>query len=114
MIEEHRGEMIEAIAQAALTTVGVTSPAVRRAAYEWAGEFETNREALAGSLPPEVESFVDKIARRAYKVTDEDVQGLLETGWSEDALFELVIATATGAGAARLDIGLTALREARG
>jgi alkylhydroperoxidase family enzyme len=112
VIEERHRTRIDAVVEATLTTPGATRPSVRRAAHVRAGEFD-HPEALAGSLPPELFSLVDKIARHAFRVTDQDIRTLLEAGWSEDALFELIVATATGAGLARLNLGLAALPAAR-
>jgi alkylhydroperoxidase family enzyme len=52
------------------------------------------------------------VARHAYRVTDEDVAGLLSAGLSEEAVFEATIATAVGAGWARMEAVLRALRGA--
>lgn len=65
------------------------------------------------SLPAALSQFVDTIARRAFEVTDGDVAALRAAGYSEDAVFEILAATALGAGLGRLERGLTALREAR-
>jgi hypothetical protein len=111
IIVQERRERIEAIAEATLTAAGATTPMARHAAHSRA-RFENEPEGLAGSLPQGLCDLVDKIARHAYKVTDEDIERLLEAGWSEDELFELIVATATGAGLARLDLGLAALRDA--
>jgi len=50
------------------------------------------------------------VARHAYKVTDEDLAGLLRAGNTEDALFEVTVAAALGAALGRLERGLAALR----
>jgi alkylhydroperoxidase family enzyme len=54
-------------------------------------------------------SYVDKVVRHAYRVTDADVEALLRSGWSEAQVLELTIAAALGAGQRRLDAGLAAL-----
>jgi alkylhydroperoxidase family enzyme len=55
-------------------------------------------------------SFIDTVARHAYKVTDADVAGLKEAGYSDDAIFEITVAAAVGAAMHRLDRGMAALR----
>ena len=55
-------------------------------------------------------AYVDKVARHAYKVTDEDVSQLQHAGHSDDALFEVTISAALGAALGRLERGLAALR----
>jgi alkylhydroperoxidase family enzyme len=67
--------------------------------------------AFAGErVPDEASSYVDKVRRHAYKVTDEDVGALRSAGWSEEAIFELTVATALGAALSRRKIARTAMR----
>ncbi len=80
---------------------GKLSPAVRRAI---AGE-------SSEEIPPALLPYLDKVARHAYTVTDEDVQDLLRAGLSEDEIFEATVAAALGAGLKRLRAGLAALGE---
>ena len=54
-------------------------------------------------------TLVDKIARHAYRVTDEDIAEARAGGWSEDELFDLTVATALGAGLSRRAIGRDAV-----
>jgi hypothetical protein len=51
----------------------------------------------------------EKVARHAYRITDEDVGALRSNGYSEDAIFEVTLAAAIGAGLARMERGLAAL-----
>ena len=53
--------------------------------------------------------LVDKVARHAYRITDEDVAALEGAGVSEDEAFDAIVATAVGAGLARRAIGLDAV-----
>lgn len=53
--------------------------------------------------------LVDKVARHAYRVTDEDVAAARAGGWSEDELFDAIVATAVGAGFSRRAIGRDAV-----
>lgn len=59
-------------------------------------------------------SYADKVRRHAYKVVDEDVEGLYEAGFSEDEVFEATVSVALGAAVARLEAGLAALHDAAG
>ena len=63
-------------------------------------------------LPPEVRELVEKVARHANRVTDDDFAHLLHAGYSEDALFEIVVCAAVGAGAARFERAREALGHA--
>jgi hypothetical protein len=55
---------------------------------------------------------VEKVARHAYRITDRDVHSLVDAGWPEDALLEVILAAAAGAGVTRLERGLAAVRMA--
>jgi alkylhydroperoxidase family enzyme len=61
-------------------------------------------------VPEELIRYVDKVTKHAYKVTDADVEALRHAGYSEDAIFEITLSAALGAGLARLERGLEALR----
>ena len=71
------------------------------------------RAAASGSdVPPVAQAYADKVRRHAYKVVDRDVEELKAAGWSEDAIFELTVATALGAGLSRLEHAYRVLQEA--
>jgi hypothetical protein len=57
-------------------------------------------------------ALIDKVARNAYKVTDEDVAGVLAAGLAEDQVYELVIAAALGQADRQLASAEAALAEA--
>lgn len=63
----------------------------------------------AEDIPPALCDYVEKVAKHAYDVTDEDVAALRRAGYSEDAIFELTLAAATGAGLFRREQGLKAI-----
>ncbi|HYZ77428.1 MAG TPA: hypothetical protein VE596_08645 [Gaiellaceae bacterium] len=63
-----------------------------------------------GPAPPAFASYLEKVRRHAYQVTDADVQRLKDEGFSEDEIFEHTVSTAVAAGLERLDAGLAALR----
>ena len=62
-------------------------------------------------VPANLRSYVEKVTRHAYRVTDADVDELKRTGYSEDAIFEITAAAALGAAVMRLERGLIALHE---
>ena len=80
---------------------------------------ETGYEELIGRLraaahpdrtvPPEMEPYLDKVRRHAYRVTDADVERLKEAGYSEDEIFEHTVSAAVGAGLKRLEAGFRTL-----
>ena len=55
------------------------------------------RQAIAsGSAPPELMTLVQKIRSRAYTVTDQDLDAL-RNRYTQDQLFEIIVAAAFGA-----------------
>jgi hypothetical protein len=76
-----------------------TEPVLRHAAADGRG------------VPAELQSLVDKIHAHAYKVTDEDI-ARLQTKYSDDQLFEVIVSAALGASRRRLEAGLQAVRDA--
>ena len=81
---------------------GKASPAERRAAY--------NNSGLAEPLG----ALVDKVARHAYKITDEDIAAALASGLSEDQIFEIVVCAAIGQATRQYDTAFAALEAATG
>jgi alkylhydroperoxidase family enzyme len=79
---------------------GEAPPSERRAAFDNSG--------LAAPLG----ALVDKVARRPYSVTDEDIAAASESGKSEDRVFEIVVCAAVGAATRQLDTALAALEAA--
>jgi hypothetical protein len=70
------------------------------------------RQAVARATPPpELIALVDKIRRHAYKVKNSDLDAL-RGRYTDDQLFELVVAAAFGAAEERLTAGRRALEEA--
>lgn len=84
-------ELIEALRGAVLDGPGATAPTVRRAAFR------------GDEVPGGIVAYVDKVRHHAYKVTDADVEALRAAGWSDDAIFEVTVATALGAALSRRD-----------
>ena len=70
----------------------------------------TKRESGGEDIPPALGAYVDKVARHAYEVTDEDLAALQRAGNSDDVLFEVTVSAALGAALGRLERGLSALR----
>jgi alkylhydroperoxidase family enzyme len=103
------GTLIERLRQAVLADGGTTDAALRQAVEARAAVAGGRKGDAAGSIPPELADFVDKVIRHAWQITDEDVERLARAGYSEDAIFELTIAAALGAGMGRLERGLAAL-----
>lgn len=72
----------------------------------------TLRQAVAAGTPPSsLASLVEKIRSRAYTVTDRDVDALRRE-YSDDQLFEIIVAAAFGAARERLAAAQRALEDA--
>jgi hypothetical protein len=80
---------------------GELEPTVRTAAID------------ADPLPdPLAQRYAETLRQHAYKLTDQDLEGLARAGWTDGQVFELTITAAFGAAKRRLDAGLAALSEA--
>jgi hypothetical protein len=104
----HVQRMVDAI----LSSPGETDPALRRAIEARAVQLGGRSGAGVGEIPAELTGYVTKVALHAYKTRDEDIEALRKAGYSEDAIFELTLSAAIGAGQVRLERGLAALKGA--
>jgi hypothetical protein len=94
---------------ALLTQPAISTPSLRRAIEAYAARLSGGgREAQ--EIPTELTDYVGKVTLHAYKVTDQDVQGLQAAGYSEDSIFEITLCATVGASLARLECGLQALK----
>ena len=85
-----------------LEGVGKASPAERQAAFQ--------NEGLAGP----VSMLVDKIAKHAHRISDEDISAVRTSGFSEYQIFEIAVCAAVGQATRQYDAGLAALEAASG
>jgi alkylhydroperoxidase family enzyme len=79
---------------------GKASHAQRRAAFDNAGHTDS------------LSTLIDKVARHAYKITDEDIAAARTSGLSEDQIFEIVVCAAIGQATRQYDAALAALKAA--
>jgi hypothetical protein len=101
---------IEALYRALVTNRGQTSSELRKTLEAYGARLRGAR-LEASALPKELETYADKVARYAYRVTDEDIEGLKESGYTEDQIYEITLCLAIGAGLGRLEHGLSVLEE---
>lgn len=90
---------------------GHTDPALRQAVAARASELSGGGK-TGQTLPDPLGSWVDKVAKHAYKTLDGDVETLKQS-YSEDQIFELTIAAATGAAHTRFELALAAITGER-
>ena len=93
-----------------LASRGHTPRELRRAILARAARLGLTPGSGGAGVPPALAAYVDKVARHAYTVTDEDLGALQRAGTSDDALFEATVSAALGAALGRLERGLAALR----
>jgi alkylhydroperoxidase family enzyme len=92
----------KALVRRILKGAGKASPSERRAAF--------NNSDLIEPLG----ALVDKVARHAYRVTDEDINAARVSDLSEDQIFEIVVCAAIGQATRQYDAALAALEAATG
>lgn len=97
--DDDRLVLLEELRQVIVESDAALDRDVRRAAFG------------GGPVPEALATYVEKVWRHAYKVTDEDVADLRAAGLTEEQIFELTVATAVGAGYRRLHAGLRALGD---
>jgi hypothetical protein len=99
------------VVQSVLGSEGATDAVVRLTALQHGGAVVTgdgNYDALS-ELGAAAAEIVDKVARHAYRITDDDVEAARAAGWSDHELFDVVVATAVGAGVTRRTLGRAAV-----
>ena len=92
----------EALVRRILEGSGKASPSERRAAF--------NNSGLAEPLGV----LVDKVARHAYRITDEDISAAKVAGLSEDQVFEIAVCAAIGQATRQYETAFAALEAATG
>jgi alkylhydroperoxidase family enzyme len=100
-MDRHAAKM-QRVVEAVLDGPGELDPSVRKAIVEGKAD---------GQIPPALLPYLDKVAHRAWTMTDEDVEALRRAGLSEDQIYEATVASALGAGLERLRAGLAVLGE---
>ena len=73
---------------------------------------EQRRAAFEGHGPAAAGVLIEKIAKHAYKVSDEDIAAVRAAGLTEDQIFELAVCAALGQASRQLDNALAALAAA--
>lgn len=100
----------EHLVEGVLNSPGETDPALRRAIAEQSAQLSLRSPQPVAQVPPALVAYVKKVAFYAYKTTEEDIEALRRAGYSEDAIFEITVSAALGAGMIRLERGLAAMK----
>ena len=100
----------QALIDAVLNSPGETDPGLRHAVEARSAQLSGRPSQHADHVPQELVPYLKKVALHAYRTTDNDIEALRRVGYSEDEIFELTLSAALGAGMARLECGLAALK----
>jgi hypothetical protein len=92
------------------TREGAVSPTLRQAIMARAQTLIG--EPPSEGVPAHLHTYVDKLAKHAYKVTDEDIEALGRTH-STHEIYEITVAAAVGAALGRRELAMTLLRAGR-
>lgn len=95
--EDKKRTMHKALVTRVLEGDGRAMHAQRHAAFDNAG------------LTAPLSTLISKVAQHAYKVTDEDILAVRESGLTEDQIFELVVCAAIGQSSRQYETALAAL-----
>ena len=109
-ISDRHAEKIHNLVECVRNGPGHSEPRLRREVEDRVAAHTNGLAIDETRLPQEISNYVDKIALHAYKVTDDDITALIDAGHTEDAIFELTLSAALGAGMTRLKSGMAALR----
>lgn len=101
--------LLEELVEGVLRGPGESAPALRQDVEAIAASWGGADKVETRTLPEPLAAYIEKVSRHAYRVTDEDLAALKAAGYGEDAIFELTVAAAVGAGRARVERGLAVL-----
>lgn len=97
---------------------GHAAPTMRQSAFDYSvsstGVSSTGTQLNASEIKDDenLTKFVEKVIHSPYRVINDDFASLKANGLSEDEIFELIVATAVGAGTGRLQQTLSLLEKA--
>lgn len=97
----------------AVTSGPATTDAVRRSSVARRAAAPADAAPSVRGLGDALRAYLDKVAHAPYTITDEQFEALRGSDVSDDELFELTVAAALGAGLARYERGMAALRGGR-
>jgi len=109
-----RPRKLQAVADAIFGSDGHTDRALRRDVGAFVTAIVNGRDVgeAAPAVPEKLRPYLQKLAKHAYQVTDDDLAALRSDGYSEDMIFEITTSAALAAALAQMDRGLAALAAA--
>lgn len=112
-MEDQRFALFHNLVESILSTPGETSSSLRTAIAQQAVELCDPLFQPQTAITPEVRTYMAKVATHAYQVTDQDIEQLRLGGYNDDAIFELTLSGALGAGMKCLSQSMIAIKEAK-
>ncbi len=103
-------DSVRRLIDSVLNGPGELDPRIRQAVEARAAALGGREAEIPSPLPDALVPYVERVAKHAYKTTDEDIETLRKAGYSENAIFEITVSAALGAGIARWQRGLAALK----
>jgi len=76
MDDADRLESLQTVADAILGGAGSLTATLRHAAFARAAELSGSSHTVIAQLPTPLVTFVEKVARHAFKITDSDIDAL--------------------------------------
>ncbi len=110
-MKDIRAEQVQTLVTAVLTCAGATDSTLRTQIKTYATQCDGTQANVVADIPQELIAYVSKVACHAYEVVDEDIEQLKRAGYTEDALFEITLSAAVGAGMAPLEQSLHILER---
>jgi hypothetical protein len=112
---EQQDLLYQRLTQSIQTNPGSAAPSLRKALTEYVKQADfvgESRFTAESGLPPDLHTYITKVRKHAYKVIDEDIERLRSAGYDEEAIFEITLSTALGAGTRCLMQGMAAIEAA--
>ena len=97
---ERARKLRETLVDRAVNGPATSGPAARRAAFANEG------------VDPRARGLIDKVARHAWDITDDDVAEVKRAGVPEEEIFELAVCAALGQATRQLEAALAAVDAA--
>ncbi len=107
MADSKIARLASALQESVTTVRGTTSLELRRKIFDRAAS-KVRRS--VGPDVPDLEATVDAVALQPHRA---DLGALLKRGFSEDAVYEIVVTAAVGAGFAQVEKALAALEAVK-
>jgi hypothetical protein len=108
-----RPAKLQAVADTLLNSKGHTECDLRAQVFSFVTALVTGGDGEESSVPEPLRPYLRKLAKQAYRISDDDIAALRRDGYTEDMIFELTTTAALAAGLAQMDRGLAVLESSK-